>query len=651
MDRNLSLILLVAAAVFLPMMLCQERGKQGPVREPVAAARAVDRDPAHKVFPVGNAPREKYVLETPEMRVVFNSVGGTIKDIFLKKFVKRAGQDPRDPANWVTLIDHKVYQALDREGRDQGTYIFSFALEDPLGKFNLYSMEGDQAKPVEPQQVPWFREVFSEKGARGVRYKLPLSSGLTLVKEFRFPKGTYHFLLKLTLVNEGYDLKGQTLNWPLVLTGASVVPSETFMQGPDYTILDYYGPPRVIAQRKEHSRDPNVPDKFLEADLAMADGKPNPPLSARVVASVASSFNQYIDFAGSYHKFFACLLTPVGEESRAAVKDVSAFKVPLVYPGVEGLKWKAQPWGQILPRFGLNLRVPEKGKRKTLEFQVYAGPKDVTLWERVPAYQDYYEVYRADLDRQNCFCTIPGVGFFGRLLLTLLRFFHSIAGNWGLATILLTVLVRLVLVPLNFKSQYEMAHYQKRMSKVKPLMDEIRKKYAKNKQKMNQELMKLQKKHKLTPPLMGCLPMFITIPVFFGLFMALRVSFDLRQQPFFGWIKDLSMPDMLFRIQEGAVGWADKLIPDYFNVLPILMTLLWWLQQKLMPKSDDPQQKQMQVMMQFMPILFGFMLYNYAAGLALYMTVSSLFGILEARLIKKKVQALTQAEALAPTGR
>ena len=236
------------------------------------------------------------------------------------------------------------------------------------------------------------------------------------------------------------------------------------------------------------------------------------------------------------------------------------------------------------------------------------------------------------------------MGFFGRLLLTLLRFFHSIAGNWGLATILLTVLVRLVLVPLNFKSQYEMAHYQKRMSKVKPLMDEIRKKYAKNKQKMNQELMKLQKKHKLTPPLMGCLPMFITIPVFFGLFMALRVSFDLRQQPFFGWIKDLSMPDMLFRIQEGAVGWADKLIPDYFNVLPILMTLLWWLQQKLMPKSDDPQQKQMQVMMQFMPILFGFMLYNYAAGLAL-------FGILEARLIKKKVQALTQAEALAPTGR
>ena len=81
------------------------------------------------------------------------------------------------------------------------------------------------------------------------------------------------------------------------------------------------------------------------------------------------------------------------------------------------------------------------------------------------------------------------------------------------------------------------------------------------------------------------------------------------------------------------------------------MTLLWWLQQKLMPKSDDPQQKQMQVMMQFMPILFGFMLYNYASGLALYMTVSSLFGILEARLIKKKVQALTQAEAELAQGR
>ena len=646
MDRNLSLILLVAAAVFLPMMLCQKPGEKGPVREAAPVVRTVDRDPAHKVFPVGEAPREKYVLETPEMRVVFNSVGGTIKDIYLKKFVKRAGQDPENPANWVTLIDHRVYQALDREGRDQGTYIFSFALEDPLGKFNLYSMEGGKARAVEPQQVPWFRENFSEKGVRGVRYKLPLSSGLTLVKEFRFLPGSYHFFLKLTLENDGFDLKGRTLNWPLTLTGASVVPSEPFMQGPDYTILDYYGPPRVIAQRKE--RVQGGEDKFLSADLVMADGKPNPPMGQRVVASVAGSFNQYIDFAGSYHKFFACLMTPLGREGRDAVKDVSAFKVPLLYPGMEGLKLKAKPWGQILPRFGLTLRVPEQGKKSEVEFQVYAGPKDVTLWERVPAYKDYYEVYRADLDRQNCFCTIPGVGFFGRLLLTLLRFFHSIAANWGVAIILLTVMVRLLLVPLNFKSQYEMAHYQKRMSKVKPLMDEIRKKYAKNKQKMNQELMKLQKKHKLTPPLMGCLPMFITIPVFFGLFIALRVSFDLRQQPFILWIKDLSMPDMLLRLQEGAVGWADKLIPDYLNVLPILMTLLWWLQQKLMPKSDDPQQKQMQVMMQFMPILFGFMLYNYASGLALYMTVSSLFGIFEARLIKKKVQELSQAESLAP---
>ncbi len=647
MDRNLSLILLVAAAVFLPMMLCQ-KPRKGAAREPAPAVLAVDRDPAHKVFPVGEAPREKYVLETPEMRVVFNSVGGTIKDIFLKKFVKRAGQDPGNPANWVTLIDHRVYQALDAEGRDQGVYVFSFALEDPFGKFNLYTMDGGKARPVEPQQVPWYRENFSEKGVQGVRYKLPLTSGLTLVKEFRFPRGAYHFFLKLTLENEGYDLKGRTLNWPLTLTGASVVPSESFMQGPDYTILDYYGPPRVIAQRRERTGVQGGKDKFLSADLVMADGKPNPPMGQRVVASVAGSFNQYIDFAGSYHKFFACLLSPLGRKSRDAVKDVSAFKVPLLYPGTEGLRLKTKPWGQILPRFGLNLRVPEQGKKSDLEFQVYAGPKDVTLWERVPAYQDYYEVYRADLDRQNCFCTVPGVGFFGRLLLTLLRFFHSIAGNWGVATIMLTVLVRLLLVPLNFKSQYEMAHYQKRMSKVKPLMDEIRKKYAKNKQRMNQELMKLQKKHKLTPPLMGCLPMFITIPVFFGLFIALRVSFDLRQQPFIWWIKDLSMPDMLFRIQEGATGWADKLIPDYFNVLPILMTLLWWLQQKLMPKSDDPQQKQMQVMMQFMPILFGFMLYNYASGLALYMTVSSLFGIFEARLIKKKVQELTQAESLAP---
>ena len=136
-----------------------------------------------------------------------------------------------------------------------------------------------------------------------------------------------------------------------------------------------------------------------------------------------------------------------------------------------------------------------------------------------------------------------------------------------------------------------------------------------------------QRENKIFPPLGGCLPMFLTIPVFIGLFTALRVSYELRQQPFVGWIDDLSRPDQLFEL-----GWS--FLP-YFNILPVVMVGMWLLLQAGTPLPTDPQQRQMMKIMRFMPLIFGVTLYNYASGLMVYMITSSVFGIIEQRITRR----------------
>jgi YidC/Oxa1 family membrane protein insertase len=170
------------------------------------------------------------------------------------------------------------------------------------------------------------------------------------------------------------------------------------------------------------------------------------------------------------------------------------------------------------------------------------------------------------------------------------------------------------------------------MKRIQPKIDELKERYKNDRAKLQKAQAELLQKEGAMPPLSGCLPIFLQIPVFFGLFAALRSNFDLRQAPFHLWIHDLSEPDRMFRI--------DVTLPligtvPYFNLLPPLMVGLWILQQRFMPKPSDPQQARMQSMMMWMPVLMGFFLYNYAAGLSLYMITQSTLGIFELGVIKR----------------
>jgi YidC/Oxa1 family membrane protein insertase len=268
----------------------------------------------------------------------------------------------------------------------------------------------------------------------------------------------------------------------------------------------------------------------------------------------------------------------------------------------------------------VNLVLPAPGETRSWEYLVYAGPKAPEPFvQDCPAHQ---VVLDDDLS----------VDSIAKALNNVLRFFHGLAGNWGVAIILLTLCVRAVLFPLNRRSQTAMARYQKKMKRVQPRLEEAKKRFEGEPQKLREAQARIMQEEGAFPPLGGCLPIFLQMPIFFGLFSALRTSFDLRQAPFFGWITDLSRPDQLLHL-----GIELPFLPslEYLNVLPLLMVVLWVLQQMGMPKPADEQAARMQKMMMFMPVVFGLMLYNYAAGLSIYMITTSSCSILEQKVIKK----------------
>jgi len=297
--------------------------------------------------------------------------------------------------------------------------------------------------------------------------------------------------------------------------------------------------------------------------------------------------------------------------------------------------------------YQLRLRVPEKGKTESLRFRLYLGPKSTMVFAENPAtaaeYEPFGVIMDQDLKPACCFSmSIPGVRPLAKGLIWLLRRLQSGVGNWGVAIFFLTLLVRGCLSPLNFRMQKTMREFGAKMAVLKPQLDALQKKYKNDPKKLQGEMMKFNREHKLmTQPLKGCLPLLLTMPIWIGMFTALRVMYELRQQPLFGWVDDLSHSDRLFYLGIPFV--------EYFNLLPLLMVSLWWVLQRGTPLPKDPQQRQMAVMMRFMPLLFGVLLYNYAAGLMVYMITSSLWGIVEQRVTKRILGPISPEAAQAGT--
>jgi YidC/Oxa1 family membrane protein insertase len=221
-------------------------------------------------------------------------------------------------------------------------------------------------------------------------------------------------------------------------------------------------------------------------------------------------------------------------------------------------------------------------------------------------------------------------GFVSRRMLWLLTVFQNWLGgfksSWGLAIILLTLVVRGLMWPLTIKSTRQM----KRMSLLGPQMKDIQAKYKEEPQRMNAEVMKLYKKYGVNP-LNGCLPVAIQIPIFFGLYRMLQSAVELRGHGIW-WVDDLSMPDTESHLPQ----WLPWMFGGMaVNPLPLIMAGTMFVQMLMTPKSPDPNMQQQQKILMIMPFFFLFVCYDFASALALYWTISNIIGIVQSWVMKR----------------
>lgn len=262
----------------------------------------------------------------------------------------------------------------------------------------------------------------------------------------------------------------------------------------------------------------------------------------------------------------------------------------------------------------------EPGQSTTIESLVFAGAKEVS---KINAYEKDLDIRRFDLLIDwGWFAFITKPMFW--LIDTLYKFF----GNFGLAILATTVIVKAIFFPLANKSYKSMAN----MKKVQPKMLEIREKYADDKMKQQQAMMELYKTEKINP-IAGCWPVLIQIPVFFALYKVLYVTIEMRHAPFFGWIQDLAAPDPTSLLNLfGLLPFATPAML-HIGIWPLLMGVTMFLQMRMNPAPPDPTQA---AIFNWMPVIFTFMMAGFPAGLVIYWAWNNLLSILQQGAIMKR---------------
>ena len=312
---------------------------------------------------------------------------------------------------------------------------------------------------------------------------------------------------------------------------------------------------------------------YLYADNALHSDK------AKDVASAAKKYDKNVQWAGFADKYF--LSSILADKNSIASVDVKKNAAGFMESIVSS------------PQLTINA-----GQSVTLTHRLFVGPKDIDILKA----QGNDLVQSLDL------------GWFSALskpLLYSLKFFYGYVGNYGLAIIIITIILKALFFPLTHKSYKSM----KEMQKIQPKMAALKEKYKNDRDAMNKAVMELYREHKVNP-MGGCLPMVVQIPVFFALYKALMFSIELRHAPFFFWITDL----------------ADK---DPYYITPIIMGISMFAQQKMTPSQMDPMQ---QKMMLALPVVFTFMFLSFPSGLVLYWLVNNILTIGQQMYINKLVK-------------
>jgi YidC/Oxa1 family membrane protein insertase len=428
----------------------------------------------------------------------------------------------------------------------------------------------------------------------------PVGVPFTLHKTYVFDKNEYLFELRVTIVNSVNDFPG------LNFGGTAYTLTMGPQIGPHYVKLDGRNDYRNYAFYADKKRqDPKVGMGQLK------------------------EIERRVTWTGIVGKYFTAI----------AVPDATQYK--LVYDSrklVDGYD-----------RSSVSFERPVLGSATNTDvFRFYMGPmkKDI-LGRYNDSTKNAFKI--ADLHADEVVTSSILIGWLATLLQYGLQFFFLLIPNYGVAIILLTLLTKVVFLPLTFRSSESMA----KMAELNPKMAEIRTRLKDKPEKMNQEIAELYKKEKINP-LSGCLPLLLQIPVFFALYNLLNSWFDLRGAMFIsGWVMDLSAPDTVLTLPFAVplLGWTA------LRALPILMVLSQIFSSKITQPSSAQQQQgaaQAKLMMYALPVVFFFMLYDMPSGLVLYWTAQNIFSMAQQLYInwykKRKDAEKPQAPVLVKSG-
>jgi YidC/Oxa1 family membrane protein insertase len=327
---------------------------------------------------------------------------------------------------------------------------------------------------------------------------------------------------------------------------------------------------------------------------------------------------QSVTCIGVDAQYFSAVLIPQYENP---LDQWFAYSQPVAVGKVDPLH---KNWTNTSVRLVSLPHTLKAGQSISQEYQLFAGPKKPTL---IAEYGLSSLVY---------------YGWFGWVaepMLAILHTFYAIVCNYGIAIIMLTVLVRGCMFPLSFKQ----AVGAQKMAEIQPEMKRISEKYKKDTEGRTKAMQELYRKYNYNP-FSGCLVIFIQLPVFLGLYRSLMVDVELRDAPLLSsavrWCSNLAAPDMLFDWHRFMPMFAENWLGPFFNILPILTIILFlWQQHKMMPPPTDDQQAMQQKMMKYMMIFMGVMFFKVASGLCIYFIASSLWGLGERQFLPKKKDA------------
>jgi YidC/Oxa1 family membrane protein insertase len=439
-------------------------------------------------------------------------------------------------------------------------------------------------------------ESSSNEGVHTVQFTSPVVDGFQVVRTYRIPDDSYLVDLELEIRNgeARTPIGDPEFGWGIGWKGGLLQP--------------------IVADRT-HGQITGVASvgSSLRVKNVSIDDDP-------------ISYKANVGWAGLQSKYFGALIIPHPDNPATRVEWLVARRNVSAEYMQRGI---VSPLSAIVDHEAIQL---QPGETRTMGYSVFAGPKDYTLLASldVPKVEGSLPVSRM------VFGQMPlGQGWVRPiclLMLTLLRWFEGLVGNWGWAIILLVLGVKTALYPLSHWAILNQAKTMAEQNRIRPFVEQINEKYKNDAAKKSQELMKLYREHNINPlgMLRGCFPLLLQLPIFFALYILLDQAVELRGQSWF-WIADLSEPDRLlpFGFSLPLLGW------DALNILPLLMAATQFITSRMMAANvTDPMQKQIMVMM---PIMFVIFLYMMPAGLMLYWFIQNVWQIGHTALTKRYV--------------